>query len=1220
MKINNLSELFANKELYPHIERPDNDKQYLSPEEYNLILQTLQTLIDDYNLRIDGLSNIGIDGLITSENNTTVPSDENLFTALRTLEEIQSSFAESNAKFLSKVDEDRAARKISFTEGAEFGNFVTGNRGGRIYGSGEAELKSLKLRDWLEVPELKYNRVEVNLGDHWRAPGAGIIESVDTESRLITLKLEEGEIGSVAVNDLCLGIIHSLDSTENATTNFDDGKGTKFFQGFASAYFKIEEVSGTYNQTLRYSLRPVSGSYTKQIHPKKFMHFVSFGNTSNINRQNSSYESRTYQRFLTGINNWEYGVGNIAAQFGDLSNLADYGLNMHGYSAYLNNVYFTGNLHEIKAPIIIDGYWHIWDGFQYVNTGVKATEPGKGALELYLTNNSILLHDSEVIDYGPTVTHVHVYEGENELTFEKLEEWEEVENSGRYTISVEGNNIVPGETSLDNIHGVISEASDIIGNSAYILVTVRGKRNSGEEFIRKEYQNIALVHDGEDGDTVEFIFKQTDTLSHPDPDPADLDAVQEPDFVPSVLNNNPTYIGWTDDPKGIDVNNKYEWRAQRIKKNGVWQKFNSPVLSSRWGENGLDGKDYEYIFKRTAELIPPSPSPSQLEPNQDPDFVPNGTYSGLEFIGWTDDFVGPSKNLRYSWLCKREKNDGNWGRFTDPEVWSTYSVDGDSIETVYQNTNSIDPPPIESGTIQIDNYVPEDWTKYPESISVNSRFQWESKREKIEEVWSEFSTPALHGVFGEDGTDIEFIFNLTEDETPPSIVYISPDFNNRTPQDAEYLPGDGTSSGWQDDHIWVTKEKPYLWVTKRRKTDGVWEDFKSPKILSVRGKDGSDYEAVYKLTGLITPPPQLISSHGDFQKSDYLPKDENGIDWLDDRASISEDFPYLWISERRKKDGVWQPFSPPVIDANWAKPGDPGNDGAMLEFWGAFDPTVTYVGNPEKIIAVKHGDRYYKTKTDAGEFEGSDYPYPMNPPPSGPDYYPWVQFGNTFRSVATDLLLADEANIANFYFKNQRLESRPAGKDNSELAMYLDGKTGEAMFSNNKVLFRRNGSGHLAGGNISWTENGNLTVSGTFESNNSGNKIIINPFERELYFIHSLSNTKVMELSFSNEVGVSNARMLFRSGTPGDNSIGHIANHSVVLRDNEDITLVRKAITLTNESISVSNLNSQTSFTVNASNTSNFLRVTMDRLPTSDSGLSLGQLWRDGNTLKIKTY
>lgn len=86
------------------------------------------------------------------------------------------------------------------------------------------------------------------------------------------------------------------------------------------------------------------------------MHFVAFGNTSNIDRQNSAYETRTFERFLTGVNTWEYGFQNIAAQFGDLSNLSAFGQNMTGYSIYLNNVYFSGTVQQVKAPIIIDGF------------------------------------------------------------------------------------------------------------------------------------------------------------------------------------------------------------------------------------------------------------------------------------------------------------------------------------------------------------------------------------------------------------------------------------------------------------------------------------------------------------------------------------------------------------------------------------------------------------------------------------------------------------------------------------------------------------------------------------------------------------------------------------------------------------------------------------------------------------------------------------------------
>ena len=66
-----------------------------------------------------------------------------------------------------------------------------------------------------------------------RAPGAGIIESVTpdtnsdgTESATgeIKLKLEEGEIGKVAVDDICMGIFHDY-AGNNATEDSDDGGG-----------------------------------------------------------------------------------------------------------------------------------------------------------------------------------------------------------------------------------------------------------------------------------------------------------------------------------------------------------------------------------------------------------------------------------------------------------------------------------------------------------------------------------------------------------------------------------------------------------------------------------------------------------------------------------------------------------------------------------------------------------------------------------------------------------------------------------------------------------------------------------------------------------------------------------------------------------------------------------------------------------------------------------
>ena len=157
------------------------------------------------------------------------------------------------------------------------------------------------------------------------------------------LKLEAGEMGAVAADDISMGIIHFEDETMNATEDSDDSKGNFRFAGFGTAYFRITGVSGEDNGTFRYSLRPGT-----TLHPQKYMHFSCYGNFTNPDRQTSVYETRTYSRMLRNQNTWEISAANIAMQSGDLSNLNVHGLDMTGYSMYLNSVYFTGTVRQLK--------------------------------------------------------------------------------------------------------------------------------------------------------------------------------------------------------------------------------------------------------------------------------------------------------------------------------------------------------------------------------------------------------------------------------------------------------------------------------------------------------------------------------------------------------------------------------------------------------------------------------------------------------------------------------------------------------------------------------------------------------------------------------------------------------------------------------------------------------------------------------------------------------
>lgn len=271
------------------------------------------------------------------------------------------TFDTAERRYLSKQRDDRTPYNLSvgdkFTSErtAQFGkdfdpDIVTGF-GGQIDEYGNGWFESLTVRRFLEVPELKYNRVSVNVGNSWRAPGGGVIESVvkrgSTQGR-IELKLEEGEWGSFEVGDICMGIFHSENPLENEDEQRDDYDDISF-TGFCTVYFRVLAVSGDYNQYLTYQLRP-----NTTIHPKPCMSIVAYGNFDKKHRQTSQYSTRTYERYLRNVNDWTFGAENVAAQFGDLSGLVVNGKSMQGYSAYLDNIYMTGVIENLNIDIGIN--------------------------------------------------------------------------------------------------------------------------------------------------------------------------------------------------------------------------------------------------------------------------------------------------------------------------------------------------------------------------------------------------------------------------------------------------------------------------------------------------------------------------------------------------------------------------------------------------------------------------------------------------------------------------------------------------------------------------------------------------------------------------------------------------------------------------------------------------------------------------------------------------
>lgn len=327
------------------------------------------------NFDTNGHINLGTDSSITFKGQGTVTGLADNDTDKRSEDKIVTPAYVDN-KALSRVHADTASGHIGFLDGlssdelsvmkkgVQFGErFAEGltGFGGKIDGDGAAQLDSLTLRSFLEVPELRFNRVSIQVGNRWRAPGGGIIDHVvidcdengnELYSGTAYLHLEEGEIGKVYEDDICQGIWHDgINPSENETDDFDDSKGNFKFSGFYTAYFRIDKVlsvNGGTNNAFHYSLRN-DGKWKLFRHPSSMMHFVCYGNFSNVDRQQSRYSTLTYERYLTEVTTWEFSERNIAAQFGDLSNLSVFGLKMDGYSAYLKNIYMSGTIKQFEA-------------------------------------------------------------------------------------------------------------------------------------------------------------------------------------------------------------------------------------------------------------------------------------------------------------------------------------------------------------------------------------------------------------------------------------------------------------------------------------------------------------------------------------------------------------------------------------------------------------------------------------------------------------------------------------------------------------------------------------------------------------------------------------------------------------------------------------------------------------------------------------------------------
>ena len=222
--------------------------------------------------------------------------------------------------------------------------------GWMIDAKGNGELHSLLIRSFLEVPELRYNQVQV-VGDELWVTAGGVISDVqaaDSGRYTITLKLEEGQTNPFAADDILRGIYHV--ST-----------------GFSTIQMRVDSVAedGTMTVTPR----------TPDLVPQKFMNIAKTGNFTNAARQRSILISSKQGRiqFMADVNDWEIAPSMVRMILGDTSGFVhpSFG-DTSGYNAFLENILMTGRIFQKSAdgtttkPVAVNkGEWEAGTYYYY---------------------------------------------------------------------------------------------------------------------------------------------------------------------------------------------------------------------------------------------------------------------------------------------------------------------------------------------------------------------------------------------------------------------------------------------------------------------------------------------------------------------------------------------------------------------------------------------------------------------------------------------------------------------------------------------------------------------------------------------------------------------------------------------------------------------------------------------------------------------------------------
>lgn len=171
------------------------------------------------------------------------------------------------------------------------------------------------------------------------------------------------------------------------------------------------------------------------------------------------------------------------------------------------------------------------------------------------------------------------------------------------------------------------------------------------------------------------------------------------------------------------------------------------------------------------------------------------------------------------------------------------------------------------------------------------------------------------------------------------------------------------------------------------------------------GNNGDYFEYRYAVNGSRSTPPSLSKTS------------RNPSGWSTTVPTVGS-LQYLWFTVAKingETNSLIQNWSTPARQTPYdGVDGRNGDTGPTMVYRGIYANDKVYYGTSKRVDAVKYNGHYYVARVDAG----NGY---LNHVPTDTAY--WNDFGAEFESIATNLLLAEGANIGDWFMSGGKIVS-----------------------------------------------------------------------------------------------------------------------------------------------------------------------------------------------------